>query len=367
MPHTSVADHHTHTKTLAELAPLAAAHVRDMLTYSIQHNSAQRALVVFDTRSTLAQVLTTAYRACLPDAEFLDFDTQTAEVIIARFAALHAQDLVVLVQSTNFRLDAFRIRVELFKRGLKVIEHPHLGRMQGQEIAIYIDALAYDPAYFRSTGHALKRLIDQASHGMLDTGGAQLEFASPFESAKLNIGDYSDMPNVGGQFPIGEVFTEARDLQAVNGAVRIFVFGDTRFSVNQPTHPITLIIERGQVVAVRDSTPEFDAVLTKIKEDEGVVWVRELGFGLNRAFSKQRTVADIGSFERMCGVHLSLGAKHGVYGKPNFKRGDGKYHVDVFAATESVQLDGRVIFRDGAWCVSEGVSVKVCQSGYVNK
>ncbi|MBX9869201.1 MAG: hypothetical protein K2X63_05335, partial [Burkholderiaceae bacterium] len=152
MPHTTIADHPI--QTFAELAPLAAKHVRDMLAYSIQHSTAQRALVVFDTRSTLAQVLTTAYRACLPGAEFLDFDTQTAEVIMARFAALQAQDLVVLVQSTNFRLDAFRIRVELFKRGLKVIEHPHLGRMRGQEIATYIDALAYDPAYFRDTGHA---------------------------------------------------------------------------------------------------------------------------------------------------------------------------------------------------------------------
>jgi hypothetical protein len=358
MHQNAIADHHLPTLAasepvnLTELAPHAAEHVRDMLTYSIQHSPAQRALVVFDTQSTLAHVLTVAYRACLPHAEFLNFDTHTSEVIMARFAALQAQDLVVLVQSTNFRLDAFRIRVELFKRGLKVIEHPHLGRMQGQEVAIYIDALAYEPAYYRDTGHALKRLIDQSSHGVLDTGGALLEFASPFESAKLNIGDYSAMPNVGGQFPIGEVFTEARDLQAVNGAVRIFVFGDTSFSVNQPAQPITMIVERGQVVAVRDSTPEFDAVLAKIKEDEGVVWVRELGFGLNRALSKQRTVADIGTFERMCGVHLSLGAKHGVYGKPNFKRGDGKYHVDVFAATETVQLDGQIIFRDGAWCVS---------------
>jgi aminopeptidase len=48
---------------------------------------------------------------------------------------------------------------------------------------------------------------------------------------------------------------------------------------------------------------------------------------------------------------LSLGAKHGIYGKPNFKRGDGKYHIDVFALTEQVVLDERVIYRDGAWVV----------------
>jgi hypothetical protein len=40
---------------------------------------------------------------------------------------------VVLVQSTSFRMDAYRIRIELFKRGLKVIEHVHLSRMPGEQ------------------------------------------------------------------------------------------------------------------------------------------------------------------------------------------------------------------------------------------
>jgi len=71
-----------------------------------------------------------------------------------------------------------------------------------------------------------------------------------------------------------------------------------------------------------DSTPAFDTVLANIRADEGEVWVRELGFGLNRAFTQERTVSDIGTYERMCGIHLSLGAKHGSYNKPNFKRKD---------------------------------------------
>jgi leucyl aminopeptidase (aminopeptidase T) len=178
-----------------------------------------------------------------------------------------------------------------------------------------------------------------------------LIYASPFEDAKLNIGDYSGMKNWGGQFPIGEVFTEAKDLESVRGRVRIHAFGDTTFKVNRPAKPITLIVDQGQVVDTEDSTPEFDTVLANIRAEEQVVWLRELGFGLNRAFTQTRTVSDIGSYERMCGVHLSLGAKHGVYGKPNFKRGDGTYHIDVFAVTEQVVLDEQVVFRDGAWVV----------------
>jgi leucyl aminopeptidase (aminopeptidase T) len=137
----------------------------------------------------------------------------------------------------------------------------------------------------------------------------------------------------------------------VHGKVRIFVFGDTSFTVNKPEQAITLIVEKGRVVDVENSTPEFDLVLQKIRADEGEVWLRELGFGMNRAFSVDRTVNDIGTYERMCGIHLSLGAKHGVYTKPQIRRAEARYHVDVFAATETVSLDNEVIYRDGAWQV----------------
>lgn len=327
----------------------AEKHLHDILTLAVEHAAPHAAVVVSDARCELAVTLTAAYRCCLPDATFIDFDALTPDAVLAAFAPLQAGDLVILVQSTNFRLEAFRIRVELFKRGLKVIEHPHLSRMPGPEALYYIESLAYDPAYYRGVGYALKARIDSARRGVVDSGGAQLVFDSPFEAAKLNIGDYSEMNNVGGQFPIGEVFTEAQDLEAVNGKVRIFVFGDTAFRVNQPAQPITLVISKGRVIEVIDSTPDFDQVLANIRADEGEVWLRELGFGMNRAFSQERMVSDIGTYERMCGIHLSLGAKHGVYNKANIKRASARYHIDVFAVTEAVYLDDVVVYRNGAW------------------
>ena len=345
-------------KQVAENTRVAEKNINELITHVFKHSSPHKAVVVFDTGCELACTLTQAYRHSLPDARFVDFNQHKPEAVLAVLADLNASDLVVLLQSTNFRLEAFRIRVELFKRGLKVIEHPHLSRMVGNEVAYYIDALAYDPVYFRGVGNRLKTIIDQAQSGCLDSGGSQFPDArlfidSTFESAKLNVGDYSEMQNIGGQFPIGEVFTEARNLEAVHGRVRIFAFGDTQYRVNRPVVPITLIVEKGQVIATEDSTPEFDAVLAKIRADEQVVWLREIGLGLNRAFTKDRSVSDIGSYERMCGVHLSLGAKHGVYGKPNFKRGDGTYHIDVFAVTEQLMFDDQVIYLDGAWSVGE--------------
>jgi hypothetical protein len=335
----------------------AERNVRDTLALAIEHATPHAAphaaLIVHDRRTDLNRALTEAYRRVVPDARFVDFDTVAPDDVLAAFAGMAAGDLVVLIQSTSFRLEAFRIRIELFKRGLKVIEHVHLSRMPGHQGLHYIDSLAYDAAYYRGVGHALKARIDAAQQGVVDSGdGARLVFGSPFESAKLNIGDYSGMNNVGGQFPLGEVFTEARDLEAVNGRVRIFVFGDTSFLVNKPATPVTLIVEKGRVVGADDATPEFDNMLAIIRAHEGEVWLRELGFGMNRAFSRDRMVDDIGTFERMCGIHLSLGAKHGVYAKPQFKRKDARYHVDVFAVTEAVYLDDELIYRDGAWQVA---------------
>ncbi|HEY0061806.1 MAG TPA: hypothetical protein VGC21_06780 [Telluria sp.] len=330
----------------------ATAHLRDVLTIAIEHGPAHKALVVHDTRSDLACALTEAYRRNLPDATFIDFDSVAPDAVLAAFKRMAAADLVVLIQSTNFRLEAFRIRVELFKLGLKVIEHVHLSRMPGDQGAHYIEALAYDSTYYRGVGQALKARIDAASSATVVSGGERLVFASPLESAKLNIGDYSQMNNVGGQFPIGEVFTEAQDLEAVNGRVQVHVFGDTAYMVNRPETPITLVIERGRVLRAEGATPEFDKLMAIIHADEGEVWVRELGFGMNRAFSRERRVNDIGTYERMCGIHLSLGAKHGVYQKPGFKRKDARYHVDVFAVTDAVYLDDELVYRDGGWIVA---------------
>lgn len=335
-----------------DLLQAASQHIGSILQHAFAHGPQQPALLVFDQQTELARILTAAYQANLPQAQCLDFDQLPAQAVLDAIETLAPSSLVILVQSSNFRLGAYRIRVELFKRGLKVIEHPHLNRMPGIEVTHYISSLAYDANYYRVVGHALKEKINAASHARLDSGeGAILHFDGPLEDAKINIGDYSAMKNIGGQFPIGEVFTEARDLASVHGQVRIFVFGDTSFMVNRPARPITLIIDQGQVVDTLDATAEFTAVLDKIRQDEGVVWLRELGLGMNRAFSKDCMVSDIGTFERMCGVHFSLGAKHGSYGKPHIKRGEGRYHIDVFADTHSLMLGDELVYQHGAWCV----------------
>ena len=193
---------------------------------AIQHPPAADVLIVFDTDSGLAHLLTHAYKTVLPNAQMVEFNQTAPEAIIDQINILTPGSLVVLIQSASFRLNKFRFRLELFNRGLAVIEHPHLNRMPEEEWDTYIDALAYDVDYYRTVGPKLKLLIDNAKQIIVRGPDAELVYNTPFEEAKLNIGDYSNMNNIGGQFPIGEVFTEAVDFSGVNGTVQLYAYGN---------------------------------------------------------------------------------------------------------------------------------------------
>ncbi len=114
----------------------AEKNIRDTVTIAFEHTPENRALVVYDEQSGLAKLLTEAYRAVLPDASFMNFDRTEPGEILNAFESLSPKDLVVLIQSESFRLSKFRIRIELFNRHLKVIEHPHLGRMAEDEFSV---------------------------------------------------------------------------------------------------------------------------------------------------------------------------------------------------------------------------------------
>jgi len=321
------------------------------LAVALEHSAAHTALLVADERSPLARLLVQAYQACLPEATLLLFDEAGPDRVKAAFAELREHDLVVLIQSSVFRIPEFRTRVELFKRGIKVVEHSNLERVAEAEIEHYVAALAYDSTYYRGVGHALKARMDAATCARVESEGEQLHFDCPLELAKLNIGHFAGLKNVGSLFPIGEVFSEARDLERVHGRAKIYAFADTSFRLNVPPAPITLVVERGRVIEALGSTPEFERVLAAIRADEGEIWLRELGFGMNRALSRDRQVADVGAFERVCGVHLSLGARHGVYKKPHLAPREARHHVDTFVITTRVLLDHELVFADGAWQV----------------
>ena len=79
----------------------------------------------------------------------LNSNPLSKEEVIAACDEMRPDDLVVLIQSSNFLLDAFRIRLHLFQKKLKVIEHTHLYRNTEDVWDVYINALEYDVAWYR--------------------------------------------------------------------------------------------------------------------------------------------------------------------------------------------------------------------------
>ncbi len=313
-------------------------------------SNSKKILIVYDEQTPLAQLISLAYKTILSYADQIVFNQENPQPVLQALESLNPDDLVILIQSTNFRLDAFRLRVHLFSRNIRVIEHPHLGRVGEDELKTYVESLAYDRNYYHHLAPALKKRLDVAKEVRLEGARQSLVYQGPFEEAKLNIGNYSHLKNVGGQFPIGEVFTELKDLNGLNGQVAIFAFGDKNFSVFDCESPIVLEIRQGRVVQAEKAPPEFLEILTDIKNLEGEVWVRELGFGLNPALTrKKRIKKDVGIYERMLGVHLSLGGKHTLYPKPGFSNKKVRYHVDIFVDLQEALIDGECVYRDGSY------------------
>lgn len=335
---------------IQSLTQEATRNVQDILTRAIEHTGEHKALVVYDTDSELARILTAAYRTVLPDATFLDFNEHPKEEIVAAFDTLSPRDLVILIQSMDFRLNEFRIRIYLFQRKLKVIDHMHLSRNTEDSWKTYIDALAYDPDWYRTTGKNLKSILMQTNTLRIETGEAVLTLEGGMEEPKLNIGDYTGMENIGGTFPIGEIFTEAKDLSKLNGSLMIYAFADKSFHISMH-EPFRIDIKDGMLVGWGENTPQSFIDIAKEVESNERPMIREVGFGLNRAITREHYLNDITAFERTLGMHFSLGEKHTVFKKEGIKADKTRYHVDLFPVTDSVYADNTLIFTDRKYCV----------------
>lgn len=330
------------------LVTLATKNITDIVELSIEHKSEEKALVIFDSQYGLTNILTEGYRNALPEARFIDFDTLEKSAIIEAIDAMQPNDLVVLIQSSNFLLNEFRIRLHLFQKKLKVIEHTHLHRNSEDVWDVYINALAYDPKWYRVIGPKLKAKLEATQELRIKGGGVELVVTGGLETPKPNLGDYAGMENVGGTFPIGEVFTESRDFLRMNGSFMIYAYAGGDFSVNMHA-PFRVDVYEGVVVGWQEDAPKsFVDIVEAIKLYERPL-IREIGFGLNRAITRERYLQDITAFERILGMHLSMGEKHSVFKKVGITTHKTKFHVDLFPVADRVTADGEVIFEDGKY------------------
>jgi hypothetical protein len=333
-----------------ELIQQAATHITDILADSIKHTAPHKAVVIYDTEYGLTNILTAAYRIALPNATYIEFTPNTKDEILAIFDTLVPDDLVVLIQSTNFRLNEFRIRLHLFEKKLKVIEHLHLVRNSEPVWDVYVNSLAYDKDWLQRGGRVVAEKLDKTNTFTLESHNVKLSVSGGLEKSKLNIGDYTGFENIGGTFPIGEVFTEANDFTQMNGSCYIYAFADSNFHV-QMFEPFRIDITEGLITSWEDNTPQsFVDIINMVKMYERPL-IREIGLGLNKAITKERYIEDITAFERIHGMHFSLGEKHSVYKKSGITTNKTKFHIDIFPVVNRILCDDDVLFEDNTFLV----------------
>ena len=131
----------------------------------------------------------------------------------------------------------------------------------------------------------------------------------------------------------------------MNGTVMVNTYPNTDFSIER-VESFPLHIKNGRFLNNANFPEGFQKIYQMILEHEGEVMVREIGFGLNSAISTEHPLSDVNFHERKHGLHLSLGKKHGIYGKKLPKTMLRRYHIDLFVDLDRVETpEHGIIFQ----------------------
>lgn len=311
----------------------------------------EKKILIYDKKSRLSLLLANAYRRQMPEAEHVDFDTCDKKILREKLLSLPAGSTVILVQSKNFRLDAFRIRLQLFNNSVGCLEHTHLQYIDESEYETYIDALEYRGGYYEKLGAFLSEKLENCQTLEIFSRDNSLLTFGKMEKGFLNHGHFWKQKNRGGGAICGEIFSEAKDFSSVNGEMLIKCYPGNDLRIIQ-CDPFRIQVTKSKITCDDPKCPsDFrENILERIsKEEDEEVMMREAGFGLNPAISFKNPLSDVNAFERMSGFHISLGKKHQMYRQKMPKNIVQRYHVDIFADLKKICFDGRVVFIKGKY------------------
>ena len=330
-------------------------HIKNILLYNCKIKSSARVMIIYDEQTQLSKIMKQGIeQACENLAHSFDpfdFDKTPLDTIINDIDEFYREDdIVFLVQSTSFRASKFRWRNELCSRGLTVIEFGQLRKIKEEEYQGYIDSLTYDYPHYKEISKKLTNHINKAqTTTIICRNGSKIKYSGVLDKPIVNDGDFSKQKNKGSRFPIGEVITEGKELNTLNGEIEVYAYPNN----NQETtfvQPFTCKIKNGLLVE-HNGNKEFEEIVESIKTEhpKGWVYVREFGLGLNRFIKRFARIGDPISYERQEGLHFSLGMKHGMYQKKLWpvygKKFNQKYHVDVYVNVDKIYFDDELVFQ----------------------
>ncbi len=309
----------------------------------------KKIVLVYDTDSELSELISAGYIENLQEysnAEVILFQEEKGAELKEKLLLLEEYSTVILVQSTNFRLESFRIRISLQQKNVGCIEHNHLSYIKSTQTKTYLEAISYQSDYFEKVSNFLKQTFDAGNTlKVIWSNGSELRISWGFEDMKQNTGNFA-LDNRYATYPIWENFTEAKDFSNVNGELYVKAFPWEDLQVVFAEKPFKITIKNSIISYKKEDIPkELLPTLEKIEEAEWEIMMRELGFWLNKAITFENTLSDVNAFERLSWFHLSLGKKHGVYRKKMSKDIVQRYHIDIFPDVEKIFVDNRLVFE----------------------
>ncbi len=314
----------------------------------------KKIVLVYDTNSKLSTMIWESYSKNLENfknTQIIIFDEtldKEKENLKNSLLSLEEFSTVILVQSTSFRLDDFRIRLNLMNANIWCLEHYHLAYIKKEQYENYIDAIEYKTPYYLELSNKLEKAFNKAnSMKVICNDWSIFEVTWWFEDLKKNTWDY-EISSRWWTFPIWEVFNEAKIFDNVNWELAIYSYPDENFQVVFLEKPFVIKIEKSMIVSVSENTPKsFLDLLEKIKKSENnEVMIRELGFGLNTWITREKKLSDVNAFERIAGFHISLGKKHNIYRKKLDNKVVQRYHIDIFPDVKEIIVDKKIIFEN---------------------
>lgn len=312
-------------------------------------------ILIYDLESSLSKLVADAYIKNLENikSEIIDINRVDKEELIKRLWALKEYSTVILVQSTNFRLDNFRIRLQLHNNNVWCLEHNHLQYMKNDEYENYADAIEYLTPYYDKLSLKLKDVCDNAKNmKFVCHDWSILNIDWWFDSMKQNTWNY-EWKKRWWTLPVWENFNEALDFDKVNGELSILIYPWMDFQINKAKTPFKIKIEKSFITCDDTNAPkEFLELLDLIKTSENnEVMLRELWFWLNPNITNEKQLADVNFFERKAWFHVSIWKKHQIYRKKLHKSIVQRYHIDIFPDIKELYADNIKIFEDNKYII----------------
>lgn len=313
-------------------------------------------IFLYDLDSPLSKEVSKWYIANLSNiknAEIIDFNSVSKKYLIEKLSLLEEDSTVIMVQSTNFMLNEFRIRLNLNNAWVGCLEHKHLAYIYDDQIENYADSIAYNtPEYIRLWNKLKNLTANSKTMTFICNDWSVLKAEGGFEDMKINSWDF-EWRNRGWNMPIWENFTEVLDFTKLNWELSIYAYPDEKLRIEVVKEPIKIQINSSIVTCSDEKCSEnFRKILNFISSwEEWIVYLRELWFGLNTWITRQKQIADINSYERIAGFHVSLWKKHQIYRKKLDKNIIQRYHIDIFVDIKEIYIWETLVFKEEKYVI----------------